>query len=90
MILISCAYFKVVASGILYVVMHGNPEKNALCKVLDPLLKKLSPISWDVLHMNVMWNIKKPVWFQVSSPIHPISGSGYISGLQKKIKGEEM
>lgn len=45
--------------------MHGNPEKNCLVKVLDPLLRKLSPTSWDVLNMSVMWNVKKPVWFQV-------------------------
>ena len=57
-------FFQVVASGILYVVMHGNPEKTCLCRVMETLLRKLSPQSWDVLHMNVMWNIKKPVWFQ--------------------------
>jgi len=35
-------------------------------KVLEPLLRKLSPSSWEALHVSVMWNVKKPVWFQVS------------------------
>ena len=46
--------------------MHGNPEKDCLVKVLDPLLRKLTVSSWDVLNVSVMWNVKKPVWFQVS------------------------
>ena len=56
---------QVVGSGVLYVVMHGNPEKQCLVKVLEPLLRKLSPSSWDVSQAHVIWNAKKPVWFQV-------------------------
>ncbi|TRY78188.1 hypothetical protein TCAL_04263 [Tigriopus californicus] len=68
---------QAVASGILYVVMHGNPDKTGLTQVLEPLLRRLSPNSWDVLHVNVMWNVKKPVWFQglldlIEPFFHPI------------------
>ena len=56
---------QVVGSGVLHIVMRGNPEKGCLVRVLEPLLKKLSPGSWDVLHLAVMWNVRKPVWFQV-------------------------
>ena len=60
-------WFQIVGSGILYIVMHGNPEERSLIKVLEPLLSRLSHSSWAALDVKVMWNSKRPVWFQVSS-----------------------
>ena len=48
----------------LYVVMHGNKNKEALKKVLSPLLSKLNPSAWSVLNKNMLWNLKRPVWLQ--------------------------
>ena len=58
-------YFQIVGSGILHIVMHGNPDEGSLLKVLEPLLSRLSHSSWTALDVNVMWNCKRPVWFQV-------------------------
>ena len=59
-------YFQIVGSGILHIVMHGNPDEGSLLKVLEPLLSRLSHSSWTALDVNVMWNSKRPVWFQAS------------------------
>ena len=45
--------------------MHGNKEKEALKKVLTPLLSKLNPSAWAVLNKNMVWSQKRPVWLQV-------------------------
>ena len=57
--------FQAVGSSVLYVVMHGNKDKEALKKVLSPLLSKLNPSAWAVLNKNMIWNLKRPVWLQV-------------------------
>ena len=44
--------------------MHGNKNKEALKKVLSPLLSKLNPSAWSVLNKNMLWNLKRPVWLQ--------------------------
>ena len=59
-------WFQIVGSGILHIVMHGNPDEGSLLKVLEPLLSRLSHSSWTALDVNVMWNSKRPVWFQAS------------------------
>jgi hypothetical protein len=56
--------FQAVGSSVLYVVMHGNKNKEALTKVLSPVLSKLTPTAWSVLNKNIMWNLKRPVWLQ--------------------------
>ena len=59
---------KVVASGILYIVMHGNPDKACLASLYEPLLKRLpqAPHSgWEALDCAAMQRVRKPVWFQV-------------------------
>ena len=45
--------------------MHGNKDKEALKKVLTPLLSKLNPSAWAVLNKNMVWSQKRPVWLQV-------------------------
>jgi hypothetical protein len=50
--------------------MHGNPEERSLIKVLEPLLSRLSHTSWQALDVKVMWNCKRPVWFQVRQKEH--------------------
>lgn len=40
-------------------------DERALFKVLEPLLSRLSHSSWEALDRNVLWNCKRPVWFQV-------------------------
>ena len=49
--------------------MHGNKDKEALKKVLTPLLSKLNPSAWSVLNKNMVWSQKRPVWLQVCCPI---------------------
>lgn len=49
----------------MYVVMHANKDKEALKKVLSPLLSKLNPSAWSVLNKNMVWSQKRPVWLQV-------------------------
>ena len=64
-----CPPRKVVASGILYIVMHGNPDKACLASLYEPLLKRLpqAPHSgWEALDCAAMQRVRKPVWFQVS------------------------
>ena len=53
------------ASGILYIVMHGNPDKTCLIALFEPLLKKLAPQSWEALDCAAMQRVRKPVWYQV-------------------------
>ncbi len=48
-----------------HVLKAGCTSYFFVLKVLEPLLKKLSPSSWDILNASVMWNVRKPVWFQV-------------------------
>ena len=52
--------------------MHGNPDEGSLLKVLEPLLSRLSHSSWTALDVNVMWNSKRPVWFQASIEMQQI------------------
>ena len=59
---------QVVASGVLYIAMHGNPDKNCLIALFEPLLKKLAPASWEVLDREAMQQVRKPVWYQVTLP----------------------
>ena len=49
--------------------MHGNKDKEALKKVLTPLLSKLNPSAWSVLNKNMIWSQKRPVWLQVCCAI---------------------
>ncbi|CAB4069978.1 unnamed protein product [Lepeophtheirus salmonis] len=55
---------QLVGTGILYIVMHGNPEADSLSIVLGPLLRKLSRSSWDILDANLIWNVQKPIWYR--------------------------
>ena len=64
----NCPPRKVVASGILYIVMYGNPDKACLASLFEPLLKRLpqAPHSgWEALDCAAMQRVRKPVWYQV-------------------------
>ena len=61
--------FQEVGTSVLYIVMHGNKDKEALKKVLTPLLSKLNPSAWAVLNKNMVWSQKRPVWLQVCCAI---------------------
>jgi hypothetical protein len=61
--------FQEVGTSVLYIVMHGNKDKEALKKVLTPLLSKLNPSAWSVLNKNMVWSQKRPVWLQVCCAI---------------------
>ena len=56
------------ASGIVYIVMHGTPDKACLASLYEPLLKRLpqAPHSgWEALDCAAMQRVRKPVWYQV-------------------------
>ena len=53
-----------VGSGLLYIVMHGCPDKSCLKKVMEPILRKLGPSSWECVDSKLAWSSKRPVWFQ--------------------------
>lgn len=55
-----------VASGVLHIAMHGNPDKNCLVALFEPLLRKLAPASWEALDSSAMQRVRKPVWYQVT------------------------
>ena len=51
-------------SGLLYIVMTGCPDKSCLKKVMEPILRKLGPASFDCVDSKLAWSSKRPVWFQ--------------------------
>ena len=51
-------------SGLLYIVMHGDPDKAGLKRVMEPILRKLGPASFDCVDGKLAWSAKRPVWFQ--------------------------
>ena len=51
-------------SGLLYIVMHGDPDKTGLKRVMEPILRKLGPASFDCVDGKLAWSAKRPVWFQ--------------------------
>ena len=51
-------------SGLLYIVMTGCPDKGCLKKVMEPILRKLGPASFDCVDSKLAWSSKRPVWFQ--------------------------
>ena len=51
-------------SGLLYIVMTGCPDKGCLKKVMEPILRKLGPASFDCVDSKMAWSSKRPVWFQ--------------------------
>ena len=51
-------------SGLLYIVMHGDPDKTGLKRVMEPILRKLGPASFDCVDSKLAWSAKRPVWFQ--------------------------
>ena len=51
-------------SGLLYIVMTGCPDKTCLKKVMEPILRKLGPASFDCVDSKLAWSSKRPVWFQ--------------------------
>ena len=53
-----------VGSGLLYIVMHGDPDKSGLKRVMEPILRKLGPASFDCVDGKLAWSAKRPVWFQ--------------------------
>ena len=53
-----------VGSGLLYIVMTGCPDKACLKKVMEPILRKLGPSSFDCVDSKLAWSSKRPVWFQ--------------------------
>ena len=53
-----------VGSGLLYIVMHGDPDKTGLKRVMEPILRKLGPASFDCVDGKLAWSAKRPVWFQ--------------------------
>ena len=53
-----------VGSGLLYIVMNGSPDKMALKTVMEPILRKLGPSSFDCVDSKLAWSAKRPVWFQ--------------------------
>ncbi|XP_023328186.1 uncharacterized protein LOC111701230 [Eurytemora carolleeae] len=55
---------QAVGSAVLFITMHGCPEKDCLKKVMEPVLRKLDESSFEILDQNMAWNAKKPVWFQ--------------------------
>ena len=67
--------------------MHGDPDKAGLKRVMEPILRKLGPASFDCVDGKLAWSAKRPVWFQAMVDLLepyfvPILG-GYISSLFK-------
>ena len=44
--------------------MHGDPDKAGLKRVMEPILRKLGPASFDCVDGKLAWSAKRPVWFQ--------------------------
>ena len=69
-------------SGLLYIVMHGDPDKTGLKRVMEPILRKLGPASFDCVDGKLAWSAKRPVWFQAMVDLLepyfvPILGNNY-------------
>ena len=48
----------------MYIVMNGSPDKTSLKRVMEPILRKLGPSSFDCVDSKLAWSSKRPVWFQ--------------------------
>ena len=59
----SSSWPLLVVTGSLLPLLHSNTESpRALVTCLAPLLRKLTPASWECVNASNVWNTRRPVW----------------------------